>query len=60
MKGLDIITPVKDSIVLSEQTVRAVMASDLPMPFTYTVYDDNSTPENAARLEELAANWVSA
>ena len=54
MKGLDIITPVKDSIVLSEQTVRAVMASDLPMPFTYTVYDDNSTPENAARLEELA------
>ncbi len=54
MKGLNIITPVKDSIELSEQTIRAIMASQLTVPFSYTVYNDNSTPENTVRLQALS------
>ena len=51
MKSLHIITPVKDSIDTTLETVRAVLDSKLSVPFTYTVYNDFSTPENTARLE---------
>lgn len=54
MKGLHIITPVKDSIGTTLETIRAVLASQLAVPHHYTVYNDFSTPENAARLEEAA------
>lgn len=54
MKQLHIITPVKDAIDATLETVRAVLASDLRVPYTYTVYNDNSTPENTRRLEEAA------
>ncbi|MCQ2153411.1 MAG: glycosyltransferase family 2 protein [Bacteroidales bacterium] len=54
MKGLNIITPVKDSIALSELTIRSILTSELPIPFTYTVYNDNSTPENTSRLHNLS------
>lgn len=54
MKNLHIITPVKDSIDSTLETVRAVLASQLGMPFTYTLYNDFSTPENTRRLEEAA------
>ena len=54
MKHLHIITPVKDAADLAVETMQAVMASELSVPFTYTVYDDFSRPENAARLEEAA------
>lgn len=45
MKCIHIITPVKDSIELTLQTVEAVMASGFQIPFTYTVYNDFSTEE---------------
>lgn len=44
-----IIMPVKDSLETAEQAIRAIIASG----HTFTVYDDYSTPENAARLDAL-------
>ncbi len=52
MNGLHIITPVKDSIESTLETVRAVLSSQISVPFTYTLYNDFSTPENTARLQE--------
>lgn len=54
MKCIHIITPVKDSIELTLQTAEAIMASRLRIPFVYTIYNDFSTPENTARLEEAS------
>ena len=54
MKRLHIITPVKDSIDFTLETIRAILASEIKVPFTYTVYNDFSTPENTARLEEAS------
>ena len=51
MDCLHILTPVKDSIDLTLDTIRAITASNLPVPHTYTVYNDFSTPEHTARLE---------
>ncbi len=44
-----IIMPVKDSLETAEQAIRAIVTSG----HTLTVYDDNSTDENAARLDSL-------
>ena len=44
-----IIMPVKDSLETAEQAIRAIVASG----HTLTVYDDNSTDENAVRLDSL-------
>lgn len=44
-----IIMPVKDSLQIAEEAIRAVVGSG----HTLTVYDDNSTRENAARLDAL-------
>ena len=57
MKCLHIITPVKDSIDSTLETVKAIMESDILVPFTYTVYNDFSTEENTHRLEEAARQW---
>lgn len=54
MKHLHIITPVKDSIDSTLKTIDAVLDSNLDVPFTYTVYNDFSTPENTALLEQKA------
>lgn len=54
MKSLHIITPVKDSIDSTIVTMEAIMDSRLSVPFTYTVYNDFSTPENTARLHAEA------
>lgn len=54
MKGFHIITPVKDSIDLTLQTIEAIMASNFSVPVKYTVYNDFSTEENTAKLEEAA------
>ena len=54
MKCIHIITPVKDSIDSTLDTVRAIMSSDIKVPFTYTIYNDFSTPENTLRLEEAS------
>lgn len=55
MDKLIIITPIKDSVNTAVETIKAVTASHLSVPHTYTIYDDNSTPENAARLDKVAA-----
>lgn len=54
MKNIHIITPVKDSIELTLQTAEAIMASEMLTPFTYTIYNDFSTSENTARLQEAS------
>lgn len=54
MKSLYIVTPVKDSIESTIQTIKAVLASDIRVPYTYTVYNDNSTAENTALLEQYS------
>ena len=51
MKNLHIITPVKDSIESTIETVRALLSSSIGVPYTYTIYNDFSTPENTALLE---------
>ena len=57
MKCLHIITPVKDSIDTTIDTVKAIMSSDIKVPFTYTIYNDFSTPENTQRLEEASQKY---
>ena len=59
MKQLHIITPVKDSIESTLDTIKAIMASDIKVPFTYTIYNDFSTEENTRRLEEASKNCFS-
>ncbi len=52
MKEVHIITPVKDSIQLTLETIKAIMSSEINVPFTYTVYNDFSTEENRLILEK--------
>lgn len=54
MEKLHIITPVKDSIDSTLETVRAIMASLLDVPHTFTIYNDYSTPENTQRLAQAS------
>ena len=54
MRPLHIITPVKDSIESTIQTVKAILASQIARPYTYTIYNDFSTPENTAQLERYS------
>lgn len=55
MQALHIITPVKDSIDSTIETMRAIVNSSLTMPHRYTIYNDFSTPENTERLHREAA-----
>ncbi len=57
MEKLLIITPVKDSIHTTLDTIRAIMESRLDVPFSYTIYNDNSTPENTAILQREAERY---
>lgn len=57
MKELHIITPVKDSIDSTLDTIRAICHSNVQVPHTYTIYNDFSTPENTARLAEAARQY---
>ncbi len=54
MKELHIITPVKDSVELTLETIAAIAASRITVPHTYFVYDDFSTDETRARLKKAA------
>ena len=56
MKGINIITPVKDSIEYTLETIRAILESDIKASFTYTVYNDFSSEENTRILEEASKN----
>jgi len=62
MRKVNIITPVKNSIELTLETIKAIMESDIKVPYSYTVYNDFSTEENTAILEkqskELKFNLV--
>ena len=55
MRSLHIITPVKDSIDSTLNTIQAIMDSHINVPHTYTVYNDFSTPQNTQRLQEASA-----
>lgn len=55
MNKLLIITPVKDSIELTELTIRSVMQSLSCDVWQYVVYDDFSTAANAAHLDALSS-----
>ena len=57
MKPLHIITPVKDSIESTIETVKAILASDIEGDWKYTVYNDFSTAENTERLTAYAAEY---
>lgn len=48
---LHIIMPVKDSIAIAERAIRTIVDSGHQL----CVYDDNSTPENARHLDEIAS-----
>ena len=37
MKSLYIVTPVKDSIDSTIETVKAILNSDIKVPYTYTI-----------------------
>ncbi|MDD2436946.1 MAG: glycosyltransferase family A protein [Massilibacteroides sp.] len=54
MKEIHIITPVKDSISLTLETIEAILSSDIKVPYRYTVYNDFSTKENTKILAEKA------
>jgi hypothetical protein len=49
-KHLHIIMPIKDSIEMAEKAILAIVNSG----HTVCVYDDNSTPENAQKLDSIA------
>ena len=51
MAKLHIITPVKDSISTALLTIKHIMASS-EADYSYTVYDDNSSPETQAILRK--------
>lgn len=57
MKSLYIVTPVKDSIESTLQTIKSILGSKIDVPYTYTVYNDFSTPENTATLEKYSKEW---
>ena len=57
MKCLHVLTPVKDSIDFTLETIEAIMQSEVTVPFTYTVYNDFSTEENPRRLEEASRRY---
>lgn len=57
MKHLHILTPVKDSIESTLDTIKAIMASKLDVPYTYTIYNDFSTEETTRQLEEAQKKY---
>ena len=57
MKNLHIITPVKDSIDSTLLTIEALMASKTEISFRYTIYNDFSTPQNTALLEQYSSKY---
>lgn len=52
MNKLHIITPVKDSVETTLQTINSVMNSDTNVNFSYTIYNDFSSDETTALLTE--------
>ena len=57
MKNLHIITPVKDSIASTLQTVKAIMSSTTDVQFRYTIYNDFSSEHSTAQLEKYSKEY---
>jgi hypothetical protein len=57
MKNLHIITPVKDSIDSTIQTIEALMASVTDVNFHYTIYNDFSTEQTTTLLKEYSKRY---
>ncbi|MDL2291784.1 glycosyltransferase family 2 protein [Bacteroides sp. OttesenSCG-928-F21] len=57
MDRINIITPVKDSIELTLKTIESITASQISVPYSYTIYNDFSTPENCKKLESAARKY---
>jgi len=51
MNKLHILTPVKDSPEIALRTIKSIMDSTITVEFSYTVYNDFSTEETTAILE---------
>jgi hypothetical protein len=62
MNKLNIITPVKDSLDTTLQTINSILNSSITVEYNYTVYNDFSCDETTAQLEiasrELNFNLV--
>lgn len=56
MRPLHIITPVKDSIELTLETAEAILSSEIRTPYRYTIYNDFSSKENTATLQEFVSS----
>lgn len=54
-QALHIITPVKDSLETTLQTIESIMDSDFHSDFQYTVYNDFSSDETTEKLEIVSA-----
>ena len=57
MKLVHIITPVKDSIESTMETIKAIQFSEMAFPHTYTIYNDFSTDENTEKLEKASKEY---
>ena len=57
MNSLHIITPVKDSINSTLDTIKAIVGSEVNVPFTFTIYNDFSTEENTRILAEASVQY---
>lgn len=58
MAAIHIVTPVKDSIETTRKTIASVMQSRLNVPFTYSIFNDNSSEENTAILQDLSKEYA--
>lgn len=54
MTNLHVITPVKDSLETTLQTIENIMKSECSFDFTYSVYNDFSTDETTGILKQEA------
>lgn len=54
MRKLHIITPVKDSIDTTIDTIHSICSSQITVPHVYTVYNDFSSDENTERIKRLS------
>ena len=52
MNKLNVITPVKDSLVTTLQTINSIMTSECTVNYSYTIYNDFSTDETTEALQQ--------
>jgi len=57
MSELHIITPVKDSLETTLQTINSIVNSDLKMDFSFTIYNDFSTNATTEQLRSVSEKY---